>query len=186
MAAYRGLAFPHGTATFESMNKRIGSVLCAALLVGCETLPKVEAAEHRHGLVLAFDKFAFDDRISSADSAHTHVELPQMNIEASSINASGSFDSKVVEGSLDILPVNHAASLSAPEYRFLFLKYENFRCGGQQSSEVGRIDGVAIGLAKLRLSVEVITKVIGQLLKKNSVSIPNVMMPVQYLTAYGY
>jgi len=136
--------------------------------------------------VLAFDRYAFDDRISSADSAHTHVELPETNVEASSINASGSFDSKVVEGSLDILPVNHTASLSASEYRFLFLRYENFRRGGQQSSQVGGIDGVANGLAKLQLSVEVITKVIEQLLEKNSVSIPNVMMPVQYLTAYGY
>jgi hypothetical protein len=168
------------------MNKTVGPVLCAALLVVCETSPRVEGVKHRHGWLLAFNSFAFDDRFSSADLAHTHVELPKMNIEASSIKASGSFDSKVAEVSLDILPVNRIASSSVPEYRFLILPYENFRHGAQQSSQVGGIDGVATGLAKLRFSVEDITKVIGQLLERNSVSIPNVMMPVEYLAAYGY
>jgi hypothetical protein len=163
------------------MNKKFGSILCAALLVGCEISPKFGVAKKKHDETAAFDRFVFDDRLSFADSVHTHVEVPEMNFGVSSIDASGLFGTKTVEGTLDILPGNHTALFSA-----LFLRYENFKHGAQQSIRLDGIEGVAACLAKLRLPVAVIIKVIRQIREGKSVSIPNILMPVQDLEPYGY
>jgi hypothetical protein len=168
------------------MNQKVGSILCAALLLGCETSPKVEAMKRRYGGVPVFNSFVFDDRFSFTDSVHTHVDLPETSTRSRSIGISGAFGSETVEGSLDVLLANHSEILSAPEYRLLFLRYEEFKRGAQQSSQMRGIESVAIYLAELRLPVGVIIKIIGHLLEKQSVSIPNILMPVQHLEAYGY
>jgi hypothetical protein len=168
------------------MKKQFGSILCAVWLVGCETAPRVEALKRRNGGVSAFNRFVFNDRFSFTDSVHTHIEIPETNIGTGSTTIAGSFGNETVEGSLDILGATHTNPSPIPEYQLLFLRYEKFKHGGQQSSRVGGIENVVTNLAKLRLPVEVIMKVVGQLLEKQSVSIPNILMPVENLAAYGY
>jgi hypothetical protein len=171
------------------MNKKIAAfVSCAAALLGCEISPVTDATSHRHSVVGSpiFDRFVFDDRLSSMDATHTHVELPNTNTETNSLGVSAVSGSQRVEGSFDIRRVNHTGPPPMIEYRLLFFPYEHFRHGAQQPNQVFGTGAVASRLTELGFTAEEIVAQLSQVHEKNSVSTANFMMQRQYLKTFGY
>lgn len=88
-----------------------------------------------------------------------------------------------IEGSLDILWENHQQA-AAPRYRLIFARYKNFRSGAQPSKKVVGDDALESYLVQIGFAASDAKLWIKQLQEKQSVSIPNVMMPEAEMSPY--
>jgi hypothetical protein len=162
------------------MNRKVVTLVAGAALLGCETAGAVEALNNR---------LVFDTRFPLADFPHSHVELPEMTINVSNI-VSASGQEQRVEGSLDILWETCVDPTATPIYKLRFLSYTNFAHGGQPFLRIEGTGALKSHLVGLGYSPEVCEGWISSVHEKGSASsrthsIPSVMMPRQYLAAYG-
>jgi hypothetical protein len=91
---------------------------------------------------------------------------------------------KTVEGSLDILWENNAQAMATPRYRLIFARYQNFKNGAQPSRSLVGDDALQTYLTEIGFRTENATGWIYQVHEKQSVSIPNVMMPEAEMAVY--
>lgn len=155
-------------------------MVASVALLGCETAEAVEALQSR---------LVFDARFLLADSPHSHIEAPEMTIDATNVVAASGHAQRV-EGTLDILWETSADPTAVPVYKLRFLSYMNFAHGGQPFLRVVSTEALKSHLVGLGHSPEVCEGWIESVREKGSASmcthsIPNVMMPRQYLEAYG-
>jgi hypothetical protein len=162
------------------MNRKVVTLIAGVALLGCETSQAVEALQ---------DRLVLDARFLLADSPHSHVEAPEMTINVTNVFAASGYGQRV-EGSLDVLWETCADPTSTPIYKLRFLSYTNFAHGGQPFLRIVSTEALKSHLVGLGYSPEVCEGWINRVHEKGSASmcthsIPNVMMPRQYLAAYG-
>jgi hypothetical protein len=87
----------------------------------------------------------------------------------------------MVEGSLDIFWENYTTRNATPKYRLLFARYENFKSGAQQSNRLVGADALESYLVEINFTPDNAKNWVKQVNEKNSVSIPNVMMPEPFI-----
>jgi hypothetical protein len=90
----------------------------------------------------------------------------------------------MIEGSLDIQWENYTTPNATPKYRLLFARYKNFKSGAQPSKWLVSANALESYLIEVNFTPDDAKNWLKLLNEKNSVSIPNVMMPEGYITAY--
>jgi hypothetical protein len=89
-----------------------------------------------------------------------------------------------IEGSLDILWENNAQPMATPRYMLIFARYQNFKNGGQPSRRLVGDDALENYLVNIGFQKQNVMERIQQVHEKQSVSIPNVMMPEVEMAVY--
>jgi hypothetical protein len=89
-----------------------------------------------------------------------------------------------IEGSLNIFWVNQTELAATPKYQLHFVRYSGFQSGAQPSKLIVGADGLESYLTELGFTPQNARQWIAQAHENRSVSIPNVMLPEQYLAPY--
>ncbi len=89
-----------------------------------------------------------------------------------------------IEGSLDIFWMNQIAPAATPKYQLHFTRYIGFQSGAQPSKLIVGNDGLKSYLTELGFTPQDAETWTAQVHENRSVSIPNVMLPEQYLAPY--
>ncbi len=164
------------------MKRELIALVVGAALLGCEmvyALDKPVAQFSWH------DEYLDDQHLRFVDSPHIHREILTMTIESTSrVAGAGGVHGQKVEGSLDIFWENYLKPTAAPSYRIHFLKYVDPRNGAQQSNTIVGTANLVAYLSEIGFAQEDVSHWLKQVSDKKSLSIPNVMLPMQYLAAY--
>lgn len=90
----------------------------------------------------------------------------------------------MVEGTLDIIWENYGEPLSTPRYKLLFLRYQDFKGGGQPTKFIVGNEALVAYLVELNVEPKKAKDLVAQVANDKTVSISNLMIGEPHINAY--